>query len=78
MTSAGGFMKPNRWSKSGLILSARDENALVRALQDMANNPDKRQSMGGAATAFVRSNFSYERFVKQHRDLLSRIRNSKI
>ncbi len=63
--------------RSGLILPARDENALVQALQELACNPGKLRSMGEAAAKFVRANFSYERFERQHRDLLSRIRNFK-
>jgi len=63
--------------KSGLILPARDDIALVRALEDMANNPIKRNAMGEAAAKFVHANFSYERFMKQHQDLLYRIRSGK-
>jgi phosphatidylinositol alpha-1,6-mannosyltransferase len=63
--------------KSGLILPARDEDALVRALEDMADNPQRRLAMGHAAAVFARANFSFERFVSQHRDLLSRIRDSE-
>ncbi len=59
--------------ESGLIISSRDEAAFAAALETFGDNPARARQMGEAAAKRVRSLYSLERFVAQHRDFIARI-----
>lgn len=59
--------------ESGLIISSRDEGAFSAALETFGNDPARARGMGDAAAKRIRSLYSLERFISQHRDFIGRI-----
>jgi phosphatidyl-myo-inositol dimannoside synthase len=64
--------------ESGLVVPSRDPQAFASALESMAADPERTRRMGAAALARVRSLYSLERFVAQHREFVSRIESEAL
>lgn len=59
--------------ENGFIVPSRDEEALAAVLEECANDPARRRKLGEGAARRAAECFSYERFVKEHAELLGRI-----
>jgi glycosyltransferase involved in cell wall biosynthesis len=51
---------------TGLLVPARDSEALANAIQDLIKNPEKRKSMGKAGREFAKKEFVIENIVDAH------------
>jgi glycosyltransferase involved in cell wall biosynthesis len=62
--------------KNGLLLPPRQPNVWAKAIADLAERPDERESIGRAARERVAEFLSVERFVERvlagYREVLSR------
>ena len=63
--------------ESGLIVKPRDPEALARAIADLAENEERRRSMGQIARQRITQNFSLDQMVKRfdHLHLTGRVSN---
>lgn len=62
--------------ETGFVVPSRDEEALVSVLERCAKEPELVRKLGQGASKRARDCFSYERFVREHADLLARIRGA--
>ncbi len=58
---------------SGLLIDSEDTDALTKALDKLANDPDERKRLGSAAQRRVREKFSIDANVKAHERLYESI-----
>jgi glycosyltransferase involved in cell wall biosynthesis len=62
-TRVGGIKSLIQDNLNGLLVNPADSQDLARAVIDLLRQPQKRQSLGNRAAAFIRENFSKEKMV---------------
>jgi glycosyltransferase involved in cell wall biosynthesis len=67
-TAVGGLTEIIKNSKTGMLVPANDEAALVDALSVAISEPAYRQSLGAAASDFMRNEYSLSRAVRRVED----------
>ena len=65
-TAVGGNPELVRPDESGLLVPVDDVPALVSAIQELIESPSKRKAMGDMALARIKSDFDWNRTVKQY------------
>lgn len=54
---------------TGILVPIRDAEALANSIQDLIENPDKRNAMGKAGRGLAEKEFSVQKIVEQHMDI---------
>jgi glycosyltransferase involved in cell wall biosynthesis len=61
----------------GILVPAGDEEALIAAVERLLTDEGMRRSLGQAAKAFARKNFTLERMTQQHEELYRKLLDRK-
>ena len=69
----GGLSECIRNGETGLLVDAEDEAACVEAVLALLRDPDRRSTMGRAARAWCRANFSIESVAQRYLDFYRRV-----
>jgi glycosyltransferase involved in cell wall biosynthesis len=72
-TNVGGIPEVVQDGVTGVLVPARDHAAMARALVELLNDPSRRQQMGDAGLARVRSRFTVERMVAETAGVYARV-----
>jgi len=71
-TDIPGSREVVRGGRTGLLVAARDAQALCRAIQSFLDDPEKVKKMGEEARGLARG-FSFERMVTNYHDLYKKM-----
>lgn len=74
-TDHAGIPELVRSGDNGVLVPENDERALVTALSELADDPDRRRQLGEAARRTVRNDFDSARLARDLEQILSRPRD---
>jgi glycosyltransferase involved in cell wall biosynthesis len=72
-TRHGGIGEAMRDGETGILVPERDDSAMTAALLALAEDRERRLSMGRAARRFVESNFDFDTQVEEHLSIYRRV-----
>jgi len=72
-TQHGGIVEAVRDGETGILVPERDHSAMSAALLALANNRERRLSMGRAARSFMESHFNFDAQVAEHLSIYRRL-----
>lgn len=59
--------------RTGLLIPPRDADAFCRAVQQLLDDPERREQMGQAGTEWVRTRFSFEVIAAEHVEIIRQV-----